>query len=409
MKSHNTAILITWLSVWMVYLFTAPCSAQVIWDRTQLDQVQSKTPSTNTAETSTAEKQALVRLKALADDALQHRPRSVTEKETKPPSGDIHDYQSFSRYWWPDPDKPDGLPYIRKDGVVNRKLLARGDRNKVGEFMDDVQVLALAGHFFKDKRYTQHAANMVRVWFLDEATKMNPNLDFGQGVPGRAHGRGPGIIDTRGFMFVLDSVELFGSDTWPEEDQRALQAWFKEYVAWLQTDELGLHEQKAKNNHGSWYAAQVARYAVFSGDVELAKNVVEAAKQRIARQFDEHGNQAEEIKRTRSLHYSMFNLTALANLAQVGDKVGVDLWEFTPEHGFGLQKSMSSLLPYLAGESRWPHPQLEPYTLSRSAHMTLRLFAQEFSDPSFTDVVPQMKLRHPDLDYTVLLIGLLEK
>ncbi len=387
-----------------LYCFASICDGQVIWERSHLDHIRTAKPVAGTPIGD-----ALSRLRMLADKALQESPRSVTEKRIKPPSGDLHDYQSFSRYWWPDPNQPDGLPYIRKDGVVNRKLLAQGDRNRLGEFMDDVQALALAGHLFNDKRYSQHAAKIVRVWFLDDDTKMNPNLNFSQGVPGRAHGRGPGIIDTRGFMFVLDSVELLEATEWSPENQQALQTWFKEFVGWLQTDKLGLHESAAKNNHGSWYDAQLARYALFAGDLELSKAVVETAKtKRIANQFDGDGNQHEELKRTRSLHYSMFNLTALTTLARVGDKVGVNLWEFTPEHGCGLQKSLEQLLPYLGGESKWQHPQLEPYTLSRSAHMMLSMFANHFSDPKFKDVVANTKLRHPELDYTTLLIGVPE-
>ena len=35
------------------------------------------------------------------------------------PSGDPRDYVSLSPYWWPDPKKEDGLPYIRRDGEIN--------------------------------------------------------------------------------------------------------------------------------------------------------------------------------------------------------------------------------------------------------------------------------------------------
>ncbi len=34
-------------------------------------------------------------------------------------SGDKHDYYSFPPYWWPDPSKKDGMPYLRKDGETN--------------------------------------------------------------------------------------------------------------------------------------------------------------------------------------------------------------------------------------------------------------------------------------------------
>ena len=39
-----------------------------------------------------------------------------------PASGDKHDYMSQARYFWPDPAKPDGLPYINRDGISNPEL-----------------------------------------------------------------------------------------------------------------------------------------------------------------------------------------------------------------------------------------------------------------------------------------------
>ena len=51
-----------------------------------------------------------------SEKALDVKPQSVTDKEQVPPSGDKHDYMTQAPYWWPDPKKPNGLPYIRRDG-----------------------------------------------------------------------------------------------------------------------------------------------------------------------------------------------------------------------------------------------------------------------------------------------------
>jgi hypothetical protein len=316
----RTSIRISGL-VFILLLFKVDfVSAQVIWDRAHIDSIRQNQPASDTPIGI-----ALTNLKNAAEEAVVKPLYSVTHKEVVPPSGDIHDYLSYSRYWWPDPDKPNGLPYIRKDGVVNREMVAKGDRIRLGDLCNDVQRLALAGYVLKEPRYSQRAAMMVRAWFLDEATKMNPNLNFGQGVPGREDGRGPGIIDTRDFMLVLDSVELFDETIWSEEDQNGLKTWFGEFQNWLKESPLGQHEQRAVNNHGSWYAAQRARYALFAGQEDVAKEIVNQAKKRIAMQFDESGNQAAELKRTLSLHYSLFNITALSRLARVGDKVSRSL------------------------------------------------------------------------------------
>jgi hypothetical protein len=76
---------------------------------------------------------ALRKLRRDADKAMALGPFSITEKEQFPPSGDKHEYMSLSRYWWPDPSKPDGLPYIRRDGETNPEAAAIPDHENLGK------------------------------------------------------------------------------------------------------------------------------------------------------------------------------------------------------------------------------------------------------------------------------------
>jgi len=145
-------------------------------------------------------KEAFAKLRRNADAALHRGPYSVMNKSDVPPSGNKHDYISYSRYWWPNPDTTDGLPYVRRDGETNVAIRARGDRDQVGLLIDDVETLALAYYFFNEDAYAKHAGKLIRTWFLDSNTRMNPHLNYAQGVLGRTEGRGFGIIDTRGFI-----------------------------------------------------------------------------------------------------------------------------------------------------------------------------------------------------------------
>ena len=389
------------VAIFVVSFLANDLAGQVIWDRAQIDR-------TRNGEYDKDSQVALAvnRLKKAADSALKNELYSVTHKEGVPPSGDIHDYLSYSRYWWPDPKKPDGLPFIRKDGVSNDEQIAKGDRDRLGKFQNDVQTLGLAGYVLKEPRYTRHAVKLVRAWFIDEATYMNPNLNYAQGVPGREDGRSFGIIDVRGFMLVLDTVELFDETNWTAEDQAALRSWFDEFQQWLGENPLGQKEASATNNHGTWFAAQRARYALFVGREDIAREIVQGARQRLATQFDAEGNQAAELKRTRALFYSVFNITAMSRVARVGEHIDENLWEFIPQHGCGMQKAFEGLLPYITGESKWPHAQMKEFYLTNDSRMTFGLFSKHFEDDKYNKAAEKVReTEGATRDFTAIVMG----
>jgi len=89
-----------------------------------------------------------------ANTALSVAPYSVTDKKRPGPSGDLHDYVSLSRYFWPNPKTKDGLPYIRKDGQSNPEINSVNfDRRRSQEMTNTVRDLSLAAYFSEDSRY----------------------------------------------------------------------------------------------------------------------------------------------------------------------------------------------------------------------------------------------------------------
>ncbi|MDQ3813687.1 MAG: alginate lyase family protein, partial [Armatimonadota bacterium] len=170
---------------------------------------------------------ALHKLVQEADDSLKAGPFSVMQKRLVPPSGDKHDYMSLGPYWWPDPAKPDGKPYIRRDGYVNPESTNDDtDRPKLAKMKANVETLALTTYFTGKEAYAEHAARLLRTWFLDPATRMNPHLNYGQAIPGIVDGRGIGIIDTGILAALCDAVALLeASPAWTPDDQRGLVQW----------------------------------------------------------------------------------------------------------------------------------------------------------------------------------------
>ena len=144
-----------------------------------------------------------------AEKALKRGPYSVTHKGQLVPGASASDYTSIGPYWWPDKRKKDGLPYTRRDGEVNPQRSGPDfDKNRLTKLGADMEALALAYHFTGEGRFAQHAALLVRTWFLAPETRMAPNMDFAQGIPGRVNGRGEGIIEASDFSTVIEGDGL---------------------------------------------------------------------------------------------------------------------------------------------------------------------------------------------------------
>lgn len=296
-----------------------------------------------------------------AGKAMNEGPFSVMDKKRIPASGDKHDYISMGPYWWPDPSKPDGLPYIRKDGNVNPET--RGeyvDTDKKNKLFANVETLAWAFYFSGENKYAEKAAELIRTWFVNPETKMNPNLNYSQGIPGICDGRGIGIIDFSRIDKIITSLQILeGYDKLDAESVKQLNTWFDEYLTWLHSSVNGIDEEDEKNNHGTWYDVESAGIAMFLGKTETARARLEdATKKRIASQIEPDGSQPLEIARTRSLSYSAMNLRGFLNLAILGQSAGVDLWNYSTSDGRSIRKALDYLLPYVQGKEKWETSQI---------------------------------------------------
>ncbi|MGE5304831.1 MAG: alginate lyase family protein [Alphaproteobacteria bacterium] len=326
----------------------------------------------------------LEKLKDDAEPLLAERNFSVVNKQLAPPGGDKHDYMSIAPYWWPNPTTVNGLPYVRRDGETNPERDHVSDRKALENMIAGVETLSFTYFFTGREEYAARAAKLLRVWFMDEDTKMKPHLRFAQAIPGRTPGRAAGIIETHNLPGLIDAVALLsGSPAWSTNEQGALQRWFEAYLHWLLESPAGRTEAKAPNNHGSWYDVQVASFSVFVGKKDLARNVLsEFGKKRIAKQIEPDGRQPHELQRTQSWNYSLFNLEAMFTAASVADKLGVVLWnDQEPDRG-GIRKALDWLVPFAIGKKSWTEQQITPWQPQRLAPF-LRRAALHYRDLSY--------------------------
>jgi hypothetical protein len=163
-----------------------------------------------------------------------------------------------------------------------------------------------------------------------------------------------------------------------------MQDWCKAYLKWLRTSRHGRGEDKQHNNHATWYDAQVASLALYTGDNDVARSVLEAVKKRrIDTQIRPDGSQPYELARTKSFGYSVMNLDGFFRLASMGEKVGVDLWNYESADGASVRKALDFLAPYADPGKKWPHKQIVPLSRERLFSL-LRQGAVAYNDLNYS-------------------------
>lgn len=348
---------IQWMAV--LLLLATNLQAQSIWDATHLANVKQ---SLQTPFYATAYQE----LKSEADKLLDVQPLSVMMKEKTPGSGNKHDYMSLARYYWPDPTKPDGLPYISRDGESNPEL-DKFDRNRLGDTAGRVTTLALAWYFSNDEKYAQKATELLRVWFFNKDTRMNPNLEYAQVIMGRNNnkGRSFGVIDTYSFIEMLDAVQLLEqSESFTKKDSKQLKAWFSKLLDWILTSQQGKDEASAANNHSIAFDAQAIAFALYVGNLNVARDIINALpEQRMFKQIEPDGRMPQELRRTRAFHYSQYNLTHIIDIMTMAQKLGIYLDNSTSADGRNFYKAMDYMAGY-TGKSlaEWPYKEIGNWT-----------------------------------------------
>jgi Alginate lyase len=332
-----------------------------------------------------------------ADAKMGMRPVSVMEKAFTPASGSKHDYMSQAPYFWYDSSKPNGLPYMRRDGVRNPEINQITDREMIGDIESATRLLSLAWYFTGDEKYAAKSADLIRYWFLADETRMNPNLDYAQAIPGINTGRGIGIIESRALTGIADAVGLLrGSTHWPAADDKAVRQWYSRYLDWMLTSKNGNEEHEAKNNHGTWFYVQAIDFALFIDDKDKAKALVEESKKLIDSQITTEGKMPLELERTNALAYSTFNLDAWFTLATISEKAGADLWVYKNKAGAGLLTALEWLQPYAMGEKSWPYQQIGKYNTHEFYPLLLQA-AKKSKDPSFERDADKLKKEERDI------------
>ncbi|MBI1317549.1 MAG: hypothetical protein GC168_01185 [Candidatus Hydrogenedens sp.] len=313
-----------------------------------------------------------------APEVLLERPLvTIVDKTGCAPNGDKREYYTLSPYWWPNPESPDGLPYVRRDGEVNPEANTDTyDRRHYFQMTDTIVSCAAAWQTRKDERFAECAARWARAWFVDEATSMRPGFRFGQSIPGKNEGSPEAIIRGMSLLDIHEALTSLPEAVWTEADRSAWLQWLNAYLDWLTTSEPGQRESRAFNNHGTWYDVQVATFAVATGREALAREVLAAVgEKRIRKQIKPDGRMTFELMRTKSWDYATMNLDAMTRMAELAQGLGIDVWGYETEQGASIEAAIDWLIPYANAPETWPAKQIVPFEPERLAPALRRYIA----------------------------------
>lgn len=345
----------------------------------------------------------------LADQMMKEQPVTITSSSCKRSAGGKHDFYSEGDYWWPDPENPTG-PYIQKDGQTNPDNFVE-HRLAMIRFSDITATLTSAWQLTVKQKYADQVMIHLNAWFVDSTTRINPNMLYAQAIWGRFTGRGIGLIDAYHFVEVARSIQVLEEKQALSTDQlKPIKAWFSEFLNWMTTHQYGIDEMNAKNNHGTCWAVTAAAMANLTGNEKVKQLCTDRFKTIfLPSQMANNGSFPQELRRTKPYGYSLFNIDAMCNLAQILSTPEDNLWEFQTTDGKSLKKGMEYIFPYIADKSKWPLAKdiyiWEEWPVRQSSLLFAGLayqneeyinaFLRLPAHPNHPEVIRNVPVRHP--------------
>ena len=246
---------------------------------------------------------------------------------------------------------------------------------------------------------------------MDEETRMNPSLLYGQAIKGKVTGRSIGIIDTIHLAEVARGAKILGeAGALPAEDFLAVKAWFSDYLDWLTTHPYGTREQHHPNNHGVCWSMQAGAFADLVGRTDVLDWIRNQFKTvYLQEMMAEDGEFPKELARTKPYGYSLFVLDAMAMVAQIASTSDDNLWTYALPDGRGMAMGLEFLFPYVQDKSAWPfgedvlywdewpvrHPSMLFGGLQLDRPEYIDSWQSLEADPTTPEVIRNLPIRHP--------------
>ena len=337
------------------------------------------------------------RILADAEPMLTLPPAPLTAFPCPRSPGTLNDFYSEPEDYFPDPASP-AAPWKEFSTRVRKAAACTTHRDAVYTFSTQVATLTAAFVLSSDPHYSQKAAEHLRAWFITPATRMTPNLLYGQRIPnmapGRIEGRFQGILETVPFAEVAQAIPFLAtSNTLNATELAAIHAWFAAYLQWLTDSQLGGLARDQKDHHGSSWLLQCAAYArlnavgLTSDDATLNLLRHRFHSVTLRAQIHASGNFPHEVSTPAPYRNSLFNLDMLSAVCDLLSTRFESAWEYELQDGPGMRAASAYHFPYIAHRTAWPYPADTSYfTDLPGRRPALLLAGRAFAHAEYTDL-----------------------
>jgi hypothetical protein len=346
---------------------------------------------------------------ARAKAFLRSIPVTITAAFCDRSAGGKHDFYSEGDYWWPDQENPGG-PYVQRDGQSNPENFV-AHRNAMVRLSEMVATLTSAWLLTDEPVYAEKALEHLNAWFVDTVSLMNPDMLYAQAIFGKVTGRSIGLIDAYHLVEVAQSVKVLSDGGAISNDEAAkIKAWFSKFLKWMTTHEYGIQEMNAKNNHGTCWVATAASMAVLTENRQVIEWCIDRFKNiLLPGQMADDGSFPLELERTKPYGYSLFNLDAFCNVAQILSTEDENLFKYETKDGRSLKRGVDFMYPYIKNQSAWPfkrdiyiwdewpvcHPALLFTGLAYDSKEYIDTYLSLPAYPIHPEVIRNLPVRHP--------------
>lgn len=345
-----------------------------------------------------------------ADKEIKNKAKySVMSKTLSPRSGDFHDYFSPWGATLAHRDlemaSTDPAEVLKAKVILKRRELRatlRIDYLRLSNCFRNLTVLALAGFFTGEWKYSRKSADQVRMWFINPNTRMNPNINFARcdSIAGHSYGSSSGLNEVADLPFVLDAFRLLHrAKALSDDDMSGLWKWMRKYTGFLNKGLPARRAYFSSSRLGPLFDLHSASVGTFLGDFPMILRHTSLARGRMFSHFGGvnifghllkpiAGDDIMIASNNRSMHDATEELLIWATLSLVSERVGINMWRFTSrtrENRDGskdpmLKLAVKAALPYFARKSRWdfndnsdkePERWLYLYYLTRNKYRDL--------------------------------------